>query len=818
MHLLRIVHLVRQTVPTRQTRSYRVDPSLVRDLKIPSFKEFRGQLKESRRSPTESKRNRNNAAVVDELLSGKESQSQSGLSSSQMNDLHRLLSDSGNPGLRMQKRIASGSAGSGVALKVVGDFIAQFAPVTNGSAAMRLPRPVSNLAEDKVRIEDVTRVIRMNALLGRTEEAQAAFDMIAEEGLEPDCIAVNALMDAYAAKGDYKATAGLFAKYFNHEASNRDIQQETDGTDTNLQPDIASYSILIKACINAKNLKGAFAVYEGMKTKGVNPNVQIFTSLIKGCLENNDLKRAWRTFDFMRGEICSPDSTCYSLMIHACSLDMQAERALDLFQEMHNAGLVATEVTYTALLKALASRPDYHEEMWAIVDQMVEAGWEVNNVACKVLIRSCGENGNIARLRSIWNWMIYKASTGDSSIQVDETIHRGVLEALSFCIRLQRRIRKESLPTPQLEPTNETTEAETPEPDPEILEEIETASEIAIREATQALRESPIFVEPIPANHALSHLHLGNTDKTPYAIIADASRIWANLVESRPELVSSKLVDAYLGVFCAVPGNIVTAATAMKIYDQMYVSDASIKNASENESTSGEGATTTPTTKLINGNTSLSNPVPKTANTYKLVLELVTKDKKLMVERGSDIWSEYLAWDQLQETKMLESAVHGNLTAGEKEAKRVREGRGKNALRDGFVSMIKGHARTNQVESALDVLEAATIFRQDPTYLPPISFTHIPNLVDRVRDLAQDGDLVPAKRLKELCPPPAPQNAMDEVKQMLQSKWSGSDNWWGWEAVGIDENVRRKVIRQQKKESDRVKMYWENKRQQHKRK
>ncbi|KAI8827477.1 hypothetical protein BJ741DRAFT_540569 [Chytriomyces cf. hyalinus JEL632] len=636
---------------------------------------------------------------------------------------------------------------------------------------MRLPRPVSNLAEDKVRIEDVTRVIRMNALLGRTEEAQAAFDMIAEEGLEPDCIAVNALMDAYAAKGDYKATAGLFAKYFNH--------------DTNLQPDIASYSILIKACINAKNLKGAFAVYEGMKTKGVNPNVQIFTSLIKGCLENNDLKRAWRTFDFMRGEICSPDSTCYSLMIHACSLDMQAERALDLFQEMHDAGLVATEVTYTALLKALGSRPDYHEEMWAIVDQMVDAGWEVNNVACKVLIRSCGENGNIARLRSIWNWMIYKVSTGDSSIQLDETIHRGVLEALSFCIRLQRRIRKESLPAPQLEPTNETTEAETPEADLESLDMIETASEIAIREEAQALRESPIFVEPIPANHALSHLHLGNTDKTPYAIIADASRIWGDLIETRPELVSSKLVDAYLGVFCAVPGNIVTAATAMKIYDQMYV---------------------------------LSNPVPKTANTYKLALELVTKDKKLMVERGPQIWTEYLAWDQLQETKMLESAIHGKLTAGEKEAKRVREGRGKNALRDGFVSMIKGHARTNQVESALEVLEASTIFRQDPTYLPPIAFTHISNLVDRVRDLAQDGDMVPAKRLKELCPPPVPQNAMDEVKQMLQSKWSGSDNWWGWEAVGIDENVRRKVIRQQKKESDRVKMYWENKRQQHKRK
>ncbi|KAJ3293862.1 hypothetical protein HDU79_011801 [Rhizoclosmatium sp. JEL0117] len=722
-------------------------------------------------------------------------------------------------------------------LKIEDSFIAQFPmPATGSSRQERESEQVNRLLQNtltnaqesdvvdgsSLSLQQITSVIRVNSLLGKVEEAQAAYDLIRDEMKgEPDTVAINTLMDAYARVGDFRNAARIFKEFHNAEAN---------GT---AKPDLISYSILIKACVYAKKLRSAFDVYEAMKAKGMNPSLQIYTTLIKGCIDTRDIPRAWKTFNHMYEEICQPDVMTYSLMIHACALDSNAEKALELFRQMHERGLVATEVTYTSLLQACGSRKDYYGEVWGLVGQMVEQGWKVNLVACKVLMKVCAAQGDLGRLRTVWNWVIAQAANGDPSMQPDAALYRSMFHALGQCVRVSRRSSRGTkvLAKPEPSPYADVDEDVTPsgEAKNSSSESSDSSFDAGSTSSLTMGRKIPeyTFVETVTPTHALQHIHLGSIETSPHSIMTDAATIWNHALESLDEEAkSSELVDSYLSIYCAAPGNIVAASKALQIYDTMYkkveptvsVSETTekvdaVENGSESiASTESVEAAHDATSKSVSDskadseNSSESGLVPATGWTYQFLLDVVTKDKKLMRERGKDIWRDYLAWDAEKEKALV------GLTPTEKESVRVTEGRGRETFKKGFILMARGYAKVGEITPALDTIEAATIFRDDPSYLPAIVFNDVSSLVERVANLAEEGNLVPAKRLKELCPPPPPKSAQEEARQMLKNKWTGGKNWWGWESLGIDENIRRKMLHKQWKENERAKAYWANRR------
>ncbi|KAI9337919.1 hypothetical protein BDR26DRAFT_863292 [Obelidium mucronatum] len=837
MHLQRVLCLIPSEALAHRLystgRGRLPSADLLRQLQIPSFKEFRLSLKEQERArmnsfPKTAKPNLkpisrtpyslSNSSLSKEtqaLLTAKVSSSSSGLTELELDAIHSLLSTD----VASHRRLPANSTHRMLdtddmqLLKVDDNYISQFPVAEIGTT--REEREIAKLSEltaepgifgsgsmDSMSVVQITKVIRVNALMGRVKEAEDAFLKIRANGLVPDTFAINTLMDAYARIGDYRNAARVFKEFHNKESP------ET------LNPDLVSYGILIKACVYAGKLKSAFDVYESMKQKGLNPSLQIYTTLIKGCIDTKDLPRAWKTFNHMYEEICQPNATTYSLMIHACALDNNPERALELFRQMHERGLVATEVTYTSLLQACGSRKDYYSEVWGLVGQMVDQGWKVNLVACKVLMNVCATQGDLGRLRTVWNWAIAQAANGDESMKPDASVYRNMFHALGQCVRVARRTSKRTtIPiSAQRSSSPYADEDDTSTPSLLIGHSPEKAAGIQPK-------SSYTFIEPVIPQHSLQHIHLSNTEVTVSAIMADAACLWNNaLVSLEKAQVTSPLVDSYLAIYCATPGNIIAASKALEIFDTFYdkpraptASTENAKDANISVSLACDNSDTRTDNEAAFSNESVSEAhssliVPKTGWTYHSILDIVSKDKKLMNARGVEIWNEYLRWDAERESSLV------GCTPTEKEAIRVSEGRGREAMKKSFAFMIRGYSKINDISRALDTIEAASTFRDDPSYLPAISFDDVSSLVDKVRDLAEEGNLAPAKRLKELCPPPPPKTAAEEVKQMLKNKWTGGNNWWGWESLGIDENVRRKVIRKQQKEADRVKAYWKNKR------
>jgi hypothetical protein len=246
-------------------------------------------------------------------------------------------------------------------------------------------------------------------------------------------------------------------------------------------------------------------------------------------------------------------------------------------------------------------------------------------------------------------------------------------------------------------------------------------------------------------------------------------------------------------VFCAAPHHRVALEKALEIYESMYGVDGQ----------------------------------SRTGKTYGCLLNMAGRDKLLMKMKGKEIWESYLSWDsQREEALMAVKDGESPLTKSEIELKRSQEKRGREDVFKNFVSMALGYTRfeitiivykscinmfvrrIDDIDSAMDIIELSKRYRED-FYLPPIHFKHVNRLVDKVKDLFEEGNLEPAKRLNALCEPPA-ETPLDEVKRMLKTKWVGR-NWWGWEALGLDETVRQKIIRQNKKKAKKSKQYWDSK-------
>ncbi|KAJ3408491.1 hypothetical protein HDV05_004968 [Chytridiales sp. JEL 0842] len=606
-------------------------------------------------------------------------------------------------------------------------------------------------------LSDISRVIEVNALLKRPKQAQEAFNILIESGYKPDNIAINHLINAYASVGDAENATKSFKLLHQYE----------------LSPTVANYGTLIKACVNANQLRPAYKVYEAMKSKGVQAGIEIFTTLIKGCIRTGDLKRAWSTFDYMRGEICPADTTAYTLMIHACSKNGEAERALDLLTEMAEKGLEPTDVTFTAVIQACGSRRDYYHEALGLLDQMVAEGFQPTKRTMNVVLGIAAQNGDIKKAKEVWNSLL-EISVEDPTFFPDNHSFRAMFNALENAAKLYKKnggkVFEEQAAAPSNTIAMPITSADVSSPD-------------SIEHSTDVIESKAVANIP---SHALA---MTLSEVNTRGILNDADKLWTFL-QTRPQenieddsiarlpddpipaSITPSMTDNYLAVFCALPQNAYSAAKALEVFDTAY------------------------------------QPEERTGRTYRLIVGLATHDKQVMTTRGKDLWEAFISWDNQMEESLTKKSV-GVMTRAEIELQRKMEGRGIDAMFKNFVSMVQGYTRINDLDSAIGMIEAATKFRE-PLYLPPIRFNNVPSLIEKARDLAENGDRQYAEKLKEVCPPPV-DNPLDEVKRLLKTNWVGK-NWWGWEALGVDENARQKMLRGQKKEKKKREQHFASKR------
>merc|ERR1719359_639120 len=101
-----------------------------------------------------------------------------------------------------------------------------------------------------------------------------------------------------------------------------------------IEPDICTYSTLVKCLCDNKELESAFSMLDRMSTKGIAPDEVIFNNLLAGCVQCSNLVLGEKLLQDMMMLQIKPTVTSMSILVKLYSKCQALPQALELLQNM----------------------------------------------------------------------------------------------------------------------------------------------------------------------------------------------------------------------------------------------------------------------------------------------------------------------------------------------------------------------------------------------------------------------------------------------------------------------------------------------------
>jgi len=258
-------------------------------------------------------------------------------------------------------------------------------------------------------------------------KAWSFLEEIKKEGLTPNRVTFNELINALASKGgqgqrkqmwdivdemtlaDVKpnqVTISILLKNLNSYSGQTDIVKTMDLITTMEEPmDEVLLSSVVEACVRIgkpdllesklKQLQSNNAVtITGSHTYG---------SLIKAYGRAWDIEGVWRCWKEMRSHHIKPTSITLGCMIEAIVNNGDTEGAFDLIHQMQEdeqSSGALNSVVYCSVLKGF-TREKKVERVWEVYEEMIQRNIEMSVVTFNTLIDACARAGRMERLPKI---------------------------------------------------------------------------------------------------------------------------------------------------------------------------------------------------------------------------------------------------------------------------------------------------------------------------------------------------------------------------------------------------------------------------------
>jgi len=168
-----------------------------------------------------------------------------------------------------------------------------------------LQEVIDDMREANIVPDVVTYSILMKAScsVGNVQNALSLFRQIHSRGLVFDQVAFNTLLLACSKADQISDAEDIFAE-MRH---------------VGMIPTHVTASIMVKMYGKAKMLDKAVAISDLLeKEYGQQPNLYVYTCLIQACVQNKQVRRSWDVFNKMVSAGVEPDAITYGTVIHGC--------------------------------------------------------------------------------------------------------------------------------------------------------------------------------------------------------------------------------------------------------------------------------------------------------------------------------------------------------------------------------------------------------------------------------------------------------------------------------------------------------------------
>merc|ERR1719473_2347951 len=122
----------------------------------------------------------------------------------------------------------------------------------------------------------------------------------------------------------------------------------------NIPCNTITYNTMLDACAKCCSMCRAPTLLEDMKTSCVEPDIITYSTIVKGyCLEG-DVDRAFCVLEDMKSDgNFGPDEIMYNSILDGCAKQHRTDDALKLLDEMKSTGVIPSNYTLSILVKLL---------------------------------------------------------------------------------------------------------------------------------------------------------------------------------------------------------------------------------------------------------------------------------------------------------------------------------------------------------------------------------------------------------------------------------------------------------------------------------
>merc|ERR1719262_2067717 len=149
---------------------------------------------------------------------------------------------------------------------------------------------------------------------------------------------------------------------------------------------------------------------EDMKTSSVEPDIITYSTIVKGYCQSGDVDRAFQVLKEMKHDNkFAPDEILYNSLLDGCAKQHRVDEALKLLDDMQQSGVAPSNYTLSILVK-LMGRARRLNQAFEIIDKLCAVhSFRPNIQVYTCLIQACLHNRQMDRALALHDTMIEEA-------------------------------------------------------------------------------------------------------------------------------------------------------------------------------------------------------------------------------------------------------------------------------------------------------------------------------------------------------------------------------------------------------------------------
>ena len=204
--------------------------------------------------------------------------------------------------------------------------------------------------------------------------------MLADDKVLPNIVVHNAMLDCCVECDDVKKMDEIYQTI-------KDKASEDD--DNNPQPDLITYSTVIKGFARNKNMEKVFDIYQFLNTNSTfQMDEVIYNSILDGCAKTRNLEKALCIYEDMQKNGIKRSNVTFSILIKLYANNRMEDKALQILDEMIKSNIRPGIIVYTCLIQTCLKSKKF-EKAICLFEQLKKNGLKADHVLYNTITNGC---------------------------------------------------------------------------------------------------------------------------------------------------------------------------------------------------------------------------------------------------------------------------------------------------------------------------------------------------------------------------------------------------------------------------------------------